>query len=313
MPGTSGSPCSVSRIDFGWPGRLMISACFRITPTWRERIAVGTNFRLIRRICSPTPGITLSATASVASGVTSRGAGPVPPVVSTRWQPRWSTSSFNVLSIAGRSSAISRVSSRHLGAAIALASHSFSEGMPSSLYTPAEARSLMETSPMINSSLMRVLPSPHQHSSSRRRGWSIKGFQDPEELAERVADERAQLLRLGAGVLRHVVGERLVVGQQFFAQGFQAPVARRLLRGAAGERIELRTDRVWVDVAHQAADVLQLAPLAFVGGDALGCQHCLAQRLGNVHPRKLGFGQLDQGDAELLQLEHFFFAFGVAA
>ena len=44
--------------------------------------------RLIWRICSPKPGISLSPTASVASGVTSRRAGPVPPVVSTRWQRR---------------------------------------------------------------------------------------------------------------------------------------------------------------------------------------------------------------------------------
>src|SRR5216683_2310537 len=75
MPGTSGSPCSVSRIDLGWPGRLMISAPLRTTATWRDRIAVGTNFRLMARICSPKPGISFSATASVASGVTSRGAG----------------------------------------------------------------------------------------------------------------------------------------------------------------------------------------------------------------------------------------------
>ncbi len=47
---------------------------------------MATKLRLIWRICSPKPGITLSATASVASGVTSRSAGPVPPVVSTRSQ-----------------------------------------------------------------------------------------------------------------------------------------------------------------------------------------------------------------------------------
>jgi len=85
------------------------------------------------RICSPNPGITLSATASVASGVTSRGAGPVPPVVSTRWQPRPSTSSFSVFSISGCSSAMRRVSSRHFGEAMAEPSQSLSEGMPSSL------------------------------------------------------------------------------------------------------------------------------------------------------------------------------------
>jgi hypothetical protein len=40
-------------------------------------MAVGTYFRLTARICSPKPGSTLCATASVASGVTSRSAGPV--------------------------------------------------------------------------------------------------------------------------------------------------------------------------------------------------------------------------------------------
>jgi hypothetical protein len=55
-----------------------------MAPTWRDRIAVGTKASEICRICSPKPGMILCATASVASGVTSRGAGPVPPVVSTR-------------------------------------------------------------------------------------------------------------------------------------------------------------------------------------------------------------------------------------
>jgi hypothetical protein len=111
----------------------MISACLRMTATWRDRIAVGTKRRLIWRICSPNPGISLSATASVASGVTSRGAGPVPPVVSTRWQRVSSTSSLSVASMSGCSSAMSRVSSRQAGAAIAASSQLFSAGMPSSL------------------------------------------------------------------------------------------------------------------------------------------------------------------------------------
>jgi hypothetical protein len=41
----------------------------------------------IALICSPNPGSILSQTASVASGVTSRGAGPVPPVVMISEQP----------------------------------------------------------------------------------------------------------------------------------------------------------------------------------------------------------------------------------
>ena len=158
MPGTTCSPpgpftpSSVSLIALGWPGRLRISALPRITPTCRDRIAVGTNFRLICRICSPNPGISLSATASVASGVTSRCAGPVPPVVSTRWQPSPSTSSFSVASITGRSSGIRRFTVFHAGAASAFPNHSSSAGIPSSLYTPCEARSLMETRPISSSS-----------------------------------------------------------------------------------------------------------------------------------------------------------------
>src|SRR5438874_7912623 len=77
--GTAGkTPSSVSLIAFGWPGRFKISARPRMTPTWRDRIAVGTYLRLTCRICSPKPGRILCATDSVASGVTSRGAGPGP-------------------------------------------------------------------------------------------------------------------------------------------------------------------------------------------------------------------------------------------
>ena len=75
-PEASFNPSSVSAIALGWPGRLMIRQRSRITATWRDRMAVGTNFRLICRICSPNPGISLCATANVASGVTSRSAGP---------------------------------------------------------------------------------------------------------------------------------------------------------------------------------------------------------------------------------------------
>ena len=100
IPGTSCSPASlfnpssVSAIALGWPGKLMIKHLSRTTAHCRDKIAVGTNFKLICRICSPKPGMSLCATASVASGVTSRSAGPVPPVVSTRLQPT-STSSIN--------------------------------------------------------------------------------------------------------------------------------------------------------------------------------------------------------------------------
>ena len=71
----------VSRIDFGLPGKLKIRQEPRIPAVWRERIAVGVYCNEMERICSPNPGIIRSTTRSVASGVTSRCAGPVPPVV----------------------------------------------------------------------------------------------------------------------------------------------------------------------------------------------------------------------------------------
>jgi hypothetical protein len=70
----------------------------------------------------------LVATASVASGVTSRGAGPVPPVVSTSEQPA-STSSISVALMRSFSSGISR-SSKSTGFFSARPSQSFSAGRP---------------------------------------------------------------------------------------------------------------------------------------------------------------------------------------
>ena len=107
----------------------MISAWPRTTATWRDRIAVGTKASEMRRICSPKPGISLLATASVASGVTSRGAGPVPPVVRTRSQRATSTSSRKVAAIVASSSGMRR-GSQSIGLSSARASQSRSAGMP---------------------------------------------------------------------------------------------------------------------------------------------------------------------------------------
>ena len=71
----------ISLIERGDPGKLRIKVEPRIPAVCLESTAVGTCFSEIARICSPKPGSILSQTASVASGVTSLGAGPVPPVV----------------------------------------------------------------------------------------------------------------------------------------------------------------------------------------------------------------------------------------
>src|SRR5207249_487490 len=76
-----------SRMALGLPGRLTISDLPRMPAICRDRMAVGTTFSETARICSPKPSSSLSQTASVASGVTSRRAGPVPPVVTLRQRP----------------------------------------------------------------------------------------------------------------------------------------------------------------------------------------------------------------------------------
>ena len=94
----------VSRIAFGLPGRLKIRLDPLKPPTWRERIAVGTNASEMLRICSPKPGMIRSHTAIVASGVTSLSAGPVPPVVTTTLQPTSSIKDLSVVSMMAWSS-----------------------------------------------------------------------------------------------------------------------------------------------------------------------------------------------------------------
>ena len=82
-----------SRTAFGLPGRLTISVLPRMPLTARESMARGVMVMLWARIASAMPGASLSSTARVASGVTSRGAKPVPPVVKMTSAPNPSASS----------------------------------------------------------------------------------------------------------------------------------------------------------------------------------------------------------------------------
>ena len=79
----------------GRPGRLTIRHFPRVPAVCRERMAVGTCSRLIRRISWPKPSSSRVMTARVASGVRSRVDGPVPPVVRIRSQPSRSTMSIS--------------------------------------------------------------------------------------------------------------------------------------------------------------------------------------------------------------------------
>jgi hypothetical protein len=71
---------SDSQAQRGLPDRFTISLSFLAPTIPRESAARGVFFIPSARISSARPGIFLSAAAPVASGVTSRGPSPVPPV-----------------------------------------------------------------------------------------------------------------------------------------------------------------------------------------------------------------------------------------
>jgi len=77
---------SDSQAPRGLPGKLTISLSFLAPTIPRESAARGVFFTPSARINWARPGISLSTTARVASGVTSRGPSPVPPEVKTASQ-----------------------------------------------------------------------------------------------------------------------------------------------------------------------------------------------------------------------------------
>src|SRR5574344_1513177 len=95
-----------SLIDFGFPGSFTIKELPLRPGVCLDEIAVGTYCKLTLLISSPNPGIILSQTVSVASGVTSLNAGPVPPVVTTKQHFSLSIKSIKVFSIVSLSSLI---------------------------------------------------------------------------------------------------------------------------------------------------------------------------------------------------------------
>ena len=74
-----------SRAAFSLPGRFTISVRPRMPAALRERQPRGVIFMLSARMASGIPRVSRSTTAKVASGVTSRGEKPVPPVVRIRF------------------------------------------------------------------------------------------------------------------------------------------------------------------------------------------------------------------------------------
>ena len=91
-----------SRTPEGEPGRFTTSESPIVPATARDSAAIGVWVRPSARISSAKPGASRSMTARVASGVTSRGPNPVPPVVTT--SPCDAESSVKTPSISRRSS-----------------------------------------------------------------------------------------------------------------------------------------------------------------------------------------------------------------
>mmetsp|Transcript_24734 Transcript_24734/g.78998 ORF Transcript_24734/g.78998 Transcript_24734/m.78998 type:complete len:204 (+) Transcript_24734:410-1021(+) len=126
----------------------------RTPATARESIASGSAREVSRRIASGMPRTSRCTTSRVASGVTSRGDRPVPPVESTRLH--WSASCTSARLI---SSASSGTSARLTGAASLTdctlsakpTTQSSISGPDSSWYIPAAARSLTVRMPSVTS------------------------------------------------------------------------------------------------------------------------------------------------------------------
>jgi hypothetical protein len=88
----------------GLPGKFTISVLPRIPAVARDSIACGVTSRLEARMASANPGAARSITALVASGVTSLGLNPVPPLVNRMSSSPESAHAVSVLFNMGRSS-----------------------------------------------------------------------------------------------------------------------------------------------------------------------------------------------------------------
>ena len=106
--------------------------------------------------------------------------------------------------------------------------------------------------------------------------------------------------------------ERAVVLDQPLAPALDAVKARGLPGRDPVPRLELLADRLGIDRAHQAPDILQLAPPRLVPGDAPRLLHGLAQVLRKRDRRELLRVELHQARPERLQLVHGALALGLA-
>ena len=121
-------------------------------------------------------------------------------------------------------------------------------------------------------------------------------------------DQRAQALRIAARVCGREERERARVGEQLLAPAPGVTLQRHLRALGAAPLLDPRADRRRIDLAHQPADVLQLAAPAFEIADALRFEHRFEQDFGQPHLRELRGVQLDELRPGLLERVHFAFA-----
>ena len=126
-----------SRQPPGDPGRFTISVAPRRPAMPRESSACGVRAMASARTASARPGVSRSTTDRVASGVTSRGANPVPPVVRTTATPE-SASSRIADAIRSASSETIRRSTSNPSSRRRLSNRSPDESSRTPALTPSE-------------------------------------------------------------------------------------------------------------------------------------------------------------------------------
>jgi hypothetical protein len=130
-----------------------------------------------------------------------------------------------------------------------------------------------------------------------------------------LADQGAQLLRVGLRELRQPAGQRVFLRHQLGAP-FLGQVQRLRLLGRAlvlvFERIACRLPHVGIQLPHELANVLHLAPPAFEVGDAAHFGQRIDQLVGQRQALHQVGAQGQQFFAELLQLGAFTLEIGAA-
>ncbi len=123
-------------------------------------------------------------------------------------------------------------------------------------------------------------------------------------LLQRVAAQLAQMGEIGMGPGGGNFGKNVFVFQKPRTQALAAVQAGCLLGGFATQQGQPGTDGVGIFIAHQFADVLQLATVRTMGGKPLAIEHGGQQVLRQADPLELAGRQADQSLAEFLQLVH---------